>query len=90
MEVAILLWAMLQSATGNIQEGTNVEGLVSFGNIPDYRSGSVFRSSDLQPISDNRSNFAVAVFCQCPLVHEYALLHIFEINLSFLNDPPFS
>ena len=92
MEVAMqfALGDSLQSATGNIQEGTNVEGLVSFGNIPDYRSGSVFRSSDLQPISDNvRSNFAVAVFCQCPLVHEYALLHIFEINLSFFNDPPF-
>ena len=52
----------LQSATGNIQEGTNVEGLVSFGNIQDYRSGSFFHPIDLQPISDNvRSNFAVPI-----------------------------
>ena len=41
-------------------------------------------------MSDNvRSKFAVAVFRQCPLVYGYALLHIFEINLSFINDPSF-
>ena len=80
----------LQGPTGNIQEITIVEGLVSFGNIRDYRSGSLFFCNDLQPMSDNvRSNFAVAVFRQCPLLYEYALLHVFAINPSFINDPPF-
>ncbi|MDE2826352.1 MAG: hypothetical protein OXL40_03440 [Bacteroidota bacterium] len=86
---AVALRDPLQSAAGNIWEITNVEGLVNFGNIPDYRSGSFFFCYDLQPISDNvRSKFAVAVFRQCPHVYGYALLHIFEINLSFINDPP--
>ena len=79
----------LWRTAGNIQEITNVERLVSFGNIPDYRPGSFHFCNDLQPISDNvRSKFAVAVFRQCPHVYGYALLHIFAINLSFINDPP--
>ena len=82
---------LLQSATGNIQVITNVEGLLIFGNFPGFGSGSSFFCNDLQPIGDNvRSNFAVAIFCQCSLVKEYASPHMFEINPSFINDPPFS
>ena len=74
----------LRRATGNIQEITSVEGLVSIGNIPDYSSGSFHFCTDLQPISDNvRSNFAVAVIANALLCTNMPCFTYSELTCPF-------